>query len=196
MTFPITSFESVKAELVSDTRAPAERLFRYRSAGSKTPFYRFELAAQDLEYKDFVAVDAALDAYSGEMEIFALPNPMPSVKTHAGLYLQSAALKGDKTITVSGLGANITDAVWPGDFIKIEGSQKGYRIAGKASSNASGQAQVTLTQGLVQAHSAADTIDYGDDVIFQVSMTDRDSDPTDASKSKYGSHAVELIEQL
>lgn len=196
MTFPASAFEKVKAVLVTDTRAPAERLFRYRTKGSRDPYYKFELETQEQEYKHFIAVDAALDAYHGEEEIFLLPNPMPSIKAYAGLSLFSSPVKGADTITIAGFPPNTADVVWPGDFIKIEGSQKGYRIAALSSSDASGNANVTLTQGIIQAYTAGATVDYGDDVVFQVSMVVRDSDTTDATKSKYGSHAVELIEQL
>lgn len=194
--FPTDDFESIQAELVSYTKAADLRLFRYRSKSSKSPHYKFMLQSQLKNYRDFSRIDAVLDSYCGEFEIFALKNPMVSHKTNTGLFLHSNASRGAKSIVVGGFAASQVDAVAAGDFIQINSSKKAYRILSDADANAAGQVTIQLTQALIKDYLSPATIAYGDDVEFQVSMVDRDSDSTNASKGKWGSHFVELVEQL
>ena len=121
---------------------------------------------------------------------------MVSHKTNTGLFLHSNASRGAKSIVVGGFAASQFDAVAAGDFIQINSSKKAYRILSDADANAAGQVTIQLTQALIKDYLSPATITYGDDVEFQVSMVDRDSDSTDASKGKWGSHFVELVEQL
>lgn len=193
--FPISDFESIKAEMVSDTRVSKPRLSRWRSQGPGEPYYQFELQSQVKDYRTFSKMDAQLDSYQGELEVFQLNNPIISHKAHNGLYLYQSANKGVKQIVVAGFVANQSDAVAAGDFIQLAGSSKGYRIREDANANASGRCTINLTQGLIQSHASTEAVAYGEDVVFQVCMTDRDSDSTEASKNKWGSHYVELIEQ-
>ena len=137
-----------------------------------------------------------LDSYQGEFEVFALPNPMISHKAQTGLYLYEAANKGAGTVVLAGAQPNEVDAVIAGDFIQINGSKKAYRVLEDANANSSGLVDVKLTQTLIQNYLAPSVIKYGSEVEFQVSMTDRDSDATTADKARWGSHYVELIEQI
>ena len=194
--FPTQDFESIQAELVSFTVIPKPRLQRYRSKSSKSPYYQFSLQSQIKPYREFSRIDAVLDSYQGEYEVFKLPNPMISHKAQTGLFLNVTANKGTSVVEIGGLSPNEIDAVAAGDFIQINGSAKAYRIKQDANANASGIVEVHLTQGVIQSYNAASTVDYGDNVEFQVSMTDRDSDATTADKSRWGSHFVELIEQI
>lgn len=195
MTFPTDKFASVNFELVSDTRTPSARLYRNRNKGSKTPFYMFSLTTPPLPYVEAMEVGAMLDSFQGALEVFTLNNPIPSIKQHNGLYLVSAATKGDTSITIGGFPTNLTKAASV-DFIKLEGSPKCYRIKAPADSNSSGQAVVELTQALIQNYPINTLIDYGENVVFQVSMENRDSGDISSRNSKYIVHDVELIEQL
>tara|TARA_B100001063_G_C16778208_1_gene567788 strand:+ start:2555 stop:3142 length:588 start_codon:yes stop_codon:yes gene_type:complete len=194
--FPIDKFSAVKAELVVDSRAPAARLYRYKSAGTLTPYYRFTLTSPPLEYREAMAVDATLDSYHGNLVNFPLQNPLPQIKSRTGLFLYVTASKGDSQITVGGFPSNEVDAAVAGDFLKITGSQKSYRILSDATANASGQCVIKLTQPLIQAYSAPAVIDYGADVVFQVCMEDRDSGEVSVQNNKFVVHDVELIEQI
>lgn len=193
--FPTQDFESIQAEMKSHIVIPGQRLNRYRSKTSKEPYYEFSLQSQIKPYREFSRIDAVLDSYHGEFHIFKLPNPMVSHKAQNGLYLYQSANKGTSQIIVGGFAANEDDAVIAGDFIKLNGSEKAYRIKADARASASGTAVVHLTQGLVSNHSAPSSISYGADVEFQVCMVERDSDATTADKSRWGSHFVRLIEQ-
>lgn len=194
--FPIDDFESIQAELINFTKAADLRLFRYRSKSPKSPLYKFMLQSQLKNYRDFSRIDAVLDSYCGEFEIFALRNPMVSHQSNTGIFLQSNASRGATSIVLGGFAANQIDAVAAGDFIQLNSSKKAYRILADANANAAGQVTVQLTQSLIKDYLSPSVVAYGDDVEFQVSMVDRDSDSTDASKGKWGSHYVELVEQL
>ena len=194
--FPTNDFESIQAELISHTIIPKARLRRYRSKSGKEPYYQFSLQSQVKPYREFSRIDAVLDSYQGEFEVFALPNPMVSHRTQTGLYLYQAANKGAGTVVLAGAQPNEVDAVIAGDFIQINGSKKAYRVLEDANANSSGLVDVKLTQTLIQNYLAPSVIKYGSEVEFQVSMTDRDSDATTADKARWGSHYVELIEQI
>lgn len=194
--FPISEFESIQTELVNYTKAAKQRLKRYRKKPAKSPHYKFMLQSQIKNYRDFTRIDAVLDSYQGEFEIFTFFNPLVSHKSHNGLYLHQNASRGNQSIVVGGFAVGELDAVAAGDFLQINGSKKAYRILADADANASGQVTVQLTQALIQDYLSPSVIKYGDDVEFQGSMIDRDSDATEASKSKWGSHYVEVIEQL
>lgn len=194
--FPTDKFASVKAELVTDSRAPKERLTRYKSEGPLTPYYRFTMTTPPLPLREGMAVDAVLDSYHGNIKNFDLPNPIPQQKAQSGLFLYQAASKGDDLITLAGFEENEVDAVIAGDFITISGSRKAYRVVFDANANAAGHAQVKLTQGIIQDYAAPSGVTYGADVVFQVCMEDRDSAEISAKDSKFVSHDVELIEQL
>lgn len=194
--FPTNDFESIQAELISHTIIPKARLRRYRSKSGKEPYYQFSLQSQIKPYREFSRIDAMLDSYQGEFEVFALPNPMISHKAQTGLYLYQAANKGTDTVVLAGAQPNEVDAVIAGDFIQINGSKKAYRVLEDANANSSGHVLVKLTQTLIQNYLAPSVIKYGSEVEFQVSMTDRDSDATTADKARWGSHYVELIEQI
>lgn len=194
--FPIDKFSSVKAELVSFVIAPEERLRRYKSASSKSPLYRFTLTSPPLDFREAMAVDAVLDSYHGNLTNFQLKNPIPQQKQNTGLFLQQHASKGDETISIGGFAASEQDAVIAGDFISINGNTKGYRVCFDADANSAGIAEVTLTQTLLQDHLSPSTIKYGEEVVFQVCMEDRDSADITAEQSKFVVHDVELIEQL
>lgn len=194
--FPTNDFESIQAELISHTIIPKARLRRYRSKSGKEPYYQFSLQSQIKPYREFSRIDAMLDSYQGEFEVFALPNPMISHKAQTGLYLYQSANKGADTIVLGGATSNEIDAVIAGDFLQINGSKKAYRVLSDANADAAGRVTVKLTQPLIQNYISPSTIKYGDAVEFQVSMTDRDSDATTADKARWGSHYVELIEQI
>lgn len=194
--FPTNDFESIQAELISHTIIPKARLRRYRSKSSKEPYYQFSLQSQMKNYREFSRIDAVLDSYQGEFEVFALVNPMISHRAQTGLYVYQAANKGASTIILAGAQPNEVDAVIAGDFLQITGSKKAYRVLEDANANSSGHVEVKLTQALIQNHLAPSSVKYGDAVEFQVSMTDRDSDATTADKARWGSHYVELIEQI
>jgi hypothetical protein len=194
--FPTNDFESIQAELISHTIIPKARLRRYRSKSGKEPYYQFSLQSQVKPYREFSRIDAVLDSYQGEFEVFSLPNPMISHKTQTGLYLFQDANKGDDTVILGGANTNEVDAVVAGDFLQINGSKKAYRILSDADATAAGRVTVKLTQPLIQNYISPSTVKYGEAVEFQVSMTDRDSDATTADKARWGSHFVELIEQI
>ena len=194
--FPTNDFESIQVELISHTIIPKARLRRYRSKSGKEPYYQFSLQSQVKPYREFSRIDAVLDSYQGEFEVFTLPNPMISHKAQTGLYLYQAANKGSDVVILAGALPNEVDAVIAGDFLQINGSPKAYRILADANANPSGHVNAKLTQSLIQDHLAPSVIKYGDAVEFQVSMTDRDSDATTADKARWGSHYVELIEQI
>lgn len=194
--FPTNDFESIQAELISHTIIPKPRLRRYRSKSGKEPYYQFSLQSQIKPYREFSRMDAVLDSYQGEFEVFSLPNPMISHKAQTGLYLFQDANKGDDTVILGGANTNEVDAVVAGDFLQINGSKKAYRILSDANATAAGRVTVKLTQPLIQNYISPSVVKYGGDVEFQVSMTDRDSDATTADKARWGSHFVELIEQI
>ena len=194
--FPTNDFESIQAELISHTIIPKARLRRYRSKSGKEPYYQFSLQSQVKPYREFSRIDAVLDSYQGEFEVFALPNPMISHKTQTGLYLYQDANKGADTIVLGGVPSSEIDAVIAGDFLQINGSKKAYRVLSDANADAAGRVTVKLTQPLIKNYVSPSVVKYGDAVEFQVSMTDRDSDATTADKARWGSHFVELIEQI
>ena len=194
--FPVDKFTSVKAELISDSKAPKPRLFRYKSEGGLEPYYKFNLTTPPLTLREGMAVDAVLDSFHGNVSNFDLKNPMPQQKVQEGLYLYEAAPKGANVIIVAGFNPNETEAVIAGDFITINGSRKAYRVCFDADANSSGHATITITQGLIKSYLAPSTIKYGRDVVFQVSMEDRDSAEVSVEKSQYIVHDVELIEQI
>lgn len=194
--FPVDKFTSVKAELISDSKAPKPRLFRYKSEGGLEPYYQFNLTTPPLSLREGMAVDAVLDSFHGNITNFDLKNPIPQQKAQEGLYLYQSAPKGSNTIIVAGFLPNETDAVIAGDFISITGSRKAYRACFDADANSSGQASITLTQGLIKSYLAPSNIKYGRDVVFQVSLEDRDSAEISVEKNQYIVHDVELIEQI
>jgi len=194
--FPINKFSSVNVELVSDSRAPKERLKRYKSEGPKTPFYRFTLTTPPLPLREGMAVAAVLDSYHGNIKNFDLRNPIPQQKAQSGLYLYQDANKGADTVVLAGAQPNEVDAVIAGDFIQINGSRKAYRILSDANATAAGRVTVKLTQPLIQSYISPSVVKYGENVVFQVCMEDRDSADITAKDSKFISHDVELIEQI
>lgn len=194
--FPINKFSSVNTELVSDSRAPKERLKRYKSEGPKTPYYRFTLTTPPLPLREGMALAAVLDSYHGNINNFDLSNPIPQQKAQTGLYLYQAANKGAGTVVLAGAQPNEVDAVIAGDFIQINGSRKAYRILADSNANSSGHVEVKLTQALIQNYLAPSVVKYGANVVFQVCMEDRDSADITAKDSKFISHDVELIEQI
>lgn len=196
MIFPTDVFSKINVELTSDTRAPDQRLFRYRSRGILAPYYTISLTTPPLEYEQGVGVAAMLDGFQNELEIFDLPNPIPSVKVHSGLTLAQAASEDDRQIVVQGLSPSQQNAVAAGDFIQIGGDKKAYRIMMSADSDGTGQATVTLTQNLLADYALSSAIKYGENVVFQVSMVDRGSATIDADMRNLMVHDVELIEQL
>lgn len=197
MSFPISQFEMLTHPvLVTDTRTADNRLYRNRNRGSKTPYYMFEFSSVELDYAESRKVSAKINSYQGPLEIFTLPNPMISLKSHSGLSLASAAQVGDDTVDIAGGGANITDAFHAGDFIRIAGSAKAYEVAENANTNSSSVASVKLTQGVVQVHASGSAVDYGDDVEFQVCVDSYDAGDITPAKGLYAVHDLVLIEQL
>lgn len=197
MTFPISEFEMLTHPvLVSDTRTADNRLYRHRNQGSKTPYYMFEFASIELDYAESRKVSAKINSYQGSLVIFQLPNPMISLKSHTGLTVAKAGSKGSDTITLGGGGANITNAFLAGDFIRPNGSAKAYEIAEDASTDFLGEADVKLTQALVQDYAANASVDYGDDVEFQVCVDSYSAGDITPQNGLYAVHDLVLIEQL
>ena len=124
--FPISEFESIKPELINDTRVSKQRLSRYRSEGPQEPYYQFELQSRVMAYRDFSRIDAYLDSLQGELKVFQLQNPILPHKARSGLFLYQNGNKGSDTIEVSGFDANQIDAVAAGDFIQLAGSFKAF----------------------------------------------------------------------
>jgi len=197
MTFPISQFEMLTHPvLVTDTRTADNRLYRNRNQGSKTPYYMFEFSSVELDYAKSRQVSAKINSYQGPLEIFALPNPMISIKSHSGLSLNAAAQKGDLEVSIDGGGNSVADAFHAGDFISIAGSAKAYEIADNASTDGAGIALVKLTQGVVQDYPADAAIDYGDNVNFQVCVDSYDAGDITPAQGLYAVHDLVLIEQL
>ncbi|QJR79603.1 hypothetical protein CA267_001720 [Alteromonas pelagimontana] len=196
MTFPVDKFSDASFELVPDTRLPSARLFRYRSKGSKDPYYMISLTSSMLDYAEGMGVAAVIDSYMGGEAIFPLPNPFPEIASHTGLTLAQVVQRGARQIVIAGLPTNRSNAVPAGDFIQISGSEKAYQIAIGDDSDSTGRALVTLSQPVIQAYSASAQIAYGKHVEFQVCVEDRSSCEVSAKNSKFIVHDVELIEQL
>lgn len=182
--------------LITDTRTADNRLYRNRNRGSKTPYYMLEFTSVELDYAESRKVSAKINSYHGPLEVFTIPNPMISVKSHSGLYLTSAVSKGSSSVDIGGAGSNEIDAFHAGDFISIAGSPKAYEIAEDATANSSGEASVKLTQPVIQNYPLNALVDYGDSVEFQVCVDSYDAGDITPEKGKYSVHELVLIEQL
>lgn len=190
MTFPVNAFAAVEIEQEHDTRVSRRRLFRYRNAGNKSPFWAINLTTPMITKAEGMGLSAYLDSLQGALTIFTIKNPLPAIQDNPNSFVSATASSGTNQITVSTPGDCVA-----GDFIRPTNSPKVYRVVQGALG--SGVKNIVITPRLmVDITSVPLSMQYGSEVDFQVCLVNRSGGEFEGNREDYTVIDAELIEQL
>lgn len=195
MTFPVDAFQSVNIELISDTRAPSQRYFRYVNSGNRDPYYMITMTTSPLEYAEGRRLNAYLNSLQGELVKFDLPNPIPPIFQHTNKVVNGSRAAGSSTVLIAAFTPLATSPVSPGEIVQFGTNPKAYEVLSCSNADSSGNVTITLVQPLISDVPNAAVVKLGANVTFRVRMVSRNSGNITANQAKYTVHDVELIEQ-
>lgn len=189
MSFPVSLFQKISFEQITDTRMVDERYYRNRQRGNKAPFFMISCTTIPLDYEAYMAASAKIESYESGLELFTLPNPFPITGTQFPDYnLNATVSAGVKSVVMD----RVVDYK-VGQFIQFSSHSKVYRIADTSSNGVN--TTVSLTCPLLEGVLNTDSVTYGANVLFQLCVNDQFTTEVEANNGKFSVIDVELIEQ-
>lgn len=159
-TYPSTpSFNAVDFQINSPGKISESFSGKVRRVSAGTQYYSFGVQYPNITARDFGPVAAFIAAQFGSYDDFQIV--LPSISYPKGNNYsfigtpQVALLSGSLVAGVTSIpcnafgGASKTEVLRAGDFIKFANHNKVYMVAANVNTNASSEATITITPGLV-----------------------------------------------